>query len=175
MNGRAGHPVGVLAGVIAAPVLGWLLLESADLQRIAVFDGSPAGFPQLMAAAVIGTLAAARWVSPDTRGIAGLPLLVIGLLLVLVPVDAAQWIAPFAWSSRPIALGFGQSISLGAFLLFGGLLVTSAVLPRRRRQPPPSTAPGPGAAEAVSEMAQQHVPPPPLWRKKRPPARMTLP
>jgi hypothetical protein len=152
--------LGIVLGVAALPAL-WYLIQLANpvgYVTVALAAHSPRVYhlilvPQLMAAAVIGTLAATRWVSPDTPGIAGLPLLVIGLLLVLVPVDAAQWIAPFVWSSRPIALGFGQSISLGAFLLFGGLLVTSAVLPRRWRQPPPSTAPEPGAAAAVSETA----------------------
>jgi hypothetical protein len=152
--------LGIILGVAALPAL-WYLIQLANpvgYVTVALAAHTPRVYhlilvPQLMAAAVIGTLAAARWVSPDTPGIAGLPLLVIGLLLVLVPVDAEQWIAPFVWSSRPIVLGFGQSISLGAFLLFGGLLVTSAVLPRRWRQPPPSTAPEPGAAAAVSETA----------------------
>jgi hypothetical protein len=80
MNGKAGYLVGVLVGVIAAPVLGWLLLESAtDLQRIAVFDSSPAGFPSmstagsatgavlLAAAAVIAGLLAGMWRAPAGR------------------------------------------------------------------------------------------------------------
>jgi hypothetical protein len=151
-------PLGVLIGVVAFADL-WYLLQLANplgyatvvfahhLPRVAHLNL----LPQLAAAAVLATLAGARWVAPIAAAIAGLPLLVIGLLLVLVPVDAQHWIARFIWSSRPIALGFGQSVGLGAFLLFGGLLATSAVLPWRWRQPSSSPAPEAGDDAPVSE------------------------
>jgi hypothetical protein len=150
--------LGVIVGVAAVPAL-WYLIQLANpvgyvtvvfeahLPRVDYVDL----LPQLAAAAVIAALAATRWVSPVAAAIAGLPLLVIGLLLVLVPVDAAQWIAPYAWSSRPIVLGEGQSLGLGAYLLFGGLLVTSAALPWRWRPPARSAAPDAGAP-AVSQV-----------------------
>jgi len=151
--------LGVPIGVVAFADL-WYLLQLANplgyatvvfahhLPHVAYLNL----LPQLAAAVVLGTLAAARWVSPIAAAIAGLPLLVIGLLLVLVPVDAQHWIARFTWSSRPIELGFGQSVGLGAFLLFGGLLATSAVLPWRWRQPSSSPAPGAGDDAPVSEV-----------------------
>lgn len=153
-------PLGVLIGVVAFPVL-WYLLQLANpvgygtvvianhLPRVAYLNL----LPQLAAAAVLATLAAARWVSPIAAANAGLPLLVVGLLLVLVPVDAQHWIGRFTWSSQPIALGLGQSLGLGAFLLFGGLLATSAAFPWRWR-PPPSSSPVPGVGDdsPVSEV-----------------------
>src|SRR5215471_13555349 len=142
MHSKAGHLVGVLVGVVT-------VVFAAHLPH--VFDLIL--LPQLAAAAVLGTLAAARWVSPIAAAIAGLPLLVTGLLLVLVPVDAGHGIARFIWSSRAIELGVGQSVGLGAFLLFGGLLATSAALPWRWHQPSSSPAPGAGDDAPVSEAA----------------------
>jgi hypothetical protein len=139
--------VGIIAGTAAFPAL-WYLIQLANPVGYStlVFDAHLPRvsylfwLPQLAAGALMATLAAARWASPDAAGIAGLPLLVIGLLLALVPVDAARWIAPFVWSSRQISFGIGQSLSMGAFLLFGGLLATSALLPGRWRQPSSSPA-----------------------------------
>ena len=150
--------LGVLVGVVAFADL-WYLIQLANpvgFVTVVFAAHLPHVFdlillPQLAAAAVLGTLAAARWVSPIAAAIAGLPLLVTGLLLVLVPVDAQHWIARFIWSSRPIMLGFGQSERLGAFLLFGGLLATSAALPWRWRKPSSSPAPGAGDDAPVRE------------------------
>ena len=119
--------LGVLVGVVAFADL-WYLIQLANpvgFVTVVFAAHLPYVFdlillPQLAAAAVLGTLAAARWVSPIAAAIAGLPLLVTGLLLVLVPVDAGHGIARFVWSSRAIELGVGQSVGLGAFLLFGG-------------------------------------------------------
>ena len=150
--------LGVLIGVVAFADL-WYLIQLANpvsFVTVTIAAHLPHVFdlillPQLALAAVLGTLAAARWVSPIAAAIAGLPLLVTGLLLVLVPVDAQHWIARFIWSSRPIMLGFGQSERLGAFLLFGGLLATSAALPWRWRKPSSSPAPGAGDDAPVRE------------------------
>jgi len=139
--------VGIIAGTAALPAL-WYLIQLANPvgYSIVVFDAHLPRvsylfwLPQLAAGALMAALAAARWASPDAAGIAGLPLLVIGLLLALIPVDAARWIGPFVWSSRPISFGTGQSLSMGALVLFGGLLATSAVLPGRWRQPSSSPA-----------------------------------
>ena len=139
--------VGIIAGTAALPAL-WYLIQLANPvgYSIVVFDAHLPRtsylfwLPQLAAGALIATLAAARWASPDAAGIAGLPLLVIGLLLALIPVDAARWIAPFVWSYRAIWFGMGQSLGMGALLLFGGMLATSAVLPGPWRQPSSSPA-----------------------------------
>ena len=45
----------------------------------------------------------------------------------------------------------GQSVGLGAFLLFGGLLATSAALPWRCHEPSSSPAPRAGDDAPVSE------------------------
>jgi hypothetical protein len=60
-------------------------------------------------------------------------------------------IARFVWSSRAIEPFLGQSVGLGAFLLFGGLLATSAALPWRWHQPSSSPAPRAGDDAPVSE------------------------
>jgi hypothetical protein len=133
--------VGIIAGTAALPAL-WYLIQLANPvgYSTVVFDAHLPRvsylfwLPQLAAGALMATLAAARWTSPDAAGIAGLPLLVIGLLLTLTPADTARWIAPFVWSPRPIAFGVGQSLSMGALVLLGGLLATSALLPGRGRQ-----------------------------------------
>jgi len=150
--------LGVLVGVVAFADL-WYLIQLANpvgFFTVVVAAHLPHVFdlillPQLALAAVLGTLAAARWVSPIAGAIAGLPLLVTGLLLVLVPVDAEHGIARFVWSSQAIGLSLGQSVGLGAFLLFGGLLTTSAALPWRWHQPPSSPAPRAGDDAPVSE------------------------
>lgn len=150
--------LGVLVGVVAFADL-WYLIQLANpvgFDTVVFAAHLPHVFdlillPQLAAAAVLGTLAAARWVSPIAAAIAGLPLLVTGLLLVLLPVDAGHGIARFVWSSRAIELSVGQSVGLGAFLLFGGLLATSAALPWRWHQPSSSPAPGAGDDAPVSE------------------------
>jgi hypothetical protein len=150
--------LGIFIGVVAFADL-WYLIQLANpvgFVTVVFAAHLPHVFdliliPQLMAAAVLGTLAAARWVSPIAAAIAGLPLLVTGLLLVLVPVTAEHGIARFVWSSRAIELGLGQSVGLGAFLLFGGLLATSAALPWRWHKPSSSPAPGAGDDAPVSE------------------------
>jgi hypothetical protein len=147
---RTGY--GIIIGFAALPAL-WYLIQLANPvgyssvvhARVAYLDL----FPPLVTAIVVAMLAATRWLSPVAEAIAGVPLLTIGLLLVLMPTDAARWIASLVWMSQSLAFGVGQSLSLGAFLLFGGLLVTSAALPWRWRPPRPSGVSAPVEPQPV--------------------------
>ena len=101
---------------------------------------------------VIGVLAAAWWVSPVAAAIPGVPLLAVGLGLALAPTGTSQGAAHFVLGGQPLlALGAPQSVSYGAYLLFGGMLVVSAALPWRWRRPgaTPTPDPAPVISEAV--------------------------
>jgi len=140
--GRNGTAIGVLIGLFGIAGLWYLvqLASPAGYAFVTVAAGLPHVFdlillPQAAAAAVIGVLAASRWVSPVAAVLAGIPLLVVGLFLVIAPVGAARWTSPFVWGGQPISFEPGQSLSLGVLVLVGGLLVVAAAAQWRWRQP----------------------------------------
>ena len=155
--GRNRTGAGVLIGVLGGAGL-WYLLQLASpvgYVFVTVRTGLPHNFdlillPQAAAAAAIGALAAARWVSPTAAVISGIPLLAVGLLLVIAPAGTARWTSPLVWGGQPISTDSVQSLTLGVLVVVGGLLVVSAAAPWRWRQPstPPAAAPA-----AVAEAA----------------------
>jgi hypothetical protein len=69
MHTKAGHAVGVLTGLIAGPVLFFMVLKGAEgLTRIEMFDTSPAGFPP---ASTSGSASAAMMLAGTGRILAG--------------------------------------------------------------------------------------------------------
>jgi hypothetical protein len=153
MHGKASHVVGAAIGLIAAGALWYLPMRSAqDLDHIAIFDApGPFGVPppstsdSIVAAAVLAGAAL----------IAGLPLLAVGLSLVLAPAGTSQAITSYILGGQPLSIGQGQSVALGAYLLFGGMLVVSAALPWRWRKPGtvPEADTGPATDLASEAMA----------------------
>ena len=148
----------MLVGTVSLPAL-WFLIQLANpfgfgiAESSAHFQRVPFLYllPQLAVAVVIGMLAAAMWVSPIAAAISGLPLLAVGLGLVLAPTATAQGASHFILGGQQLALGAGQSVGFGAYLLFGGVLVVPASLPWRWRPTGSTAAPGttPATAQPV--------------------------
>jgi hypothetical protein len=154
--------LGVVIGTVGVPALWYLIqianpvgydyvVSSAHLPRL------PYQWllPPLALAIVLGLLVAARSVSPAAAVIAGLPLLAVGLSLVLAPGGTSQAITSYILGGQPLSIGQGQSVALGAYLLFGGMLVVSAALPWRWRKPGtvPEADTGPATDLASEAMA----------------------
>lgn len=160
------EPLGPAIGLAGVPAL-WYLIQLANPvgYNYVVFSAHlPQNtylwlVPQLALAIVLGMLMAARPIPPVTAAIAGVPLLAAGLGLALAPVGTSQFVAHLilrfanegfaaVWASGLL----GQSVLLGAYLMFGGMLVVSAALPWRWRKPVPVPGADQGpAADVVPE------------------------
>ena len=134
MHSKSGHLAGVLAGLIAAPVLAFLILQAGEnLARIEVFDIGPPGFAPmstagsasaallLAAAAVITGLLAGTWrLSPLAPLAAGLPLVALGLYAQFDYLGSVTLLAHLPNSMAPSADELERS---GLWQVLGGTLL----------------------------------------------------